>query len=200
MNLKYFLFSLCLICFSNLTLAQTRSKSLTKEEQGYYIFYLGTSTGTNGINGKLGINGEVHIYKGLTIQAGIGLGSWSKRSTIGLHLYHHYPKGLYYAASFSSNPKETSLKMDLELANGQIHTVKVKINKVQTINLATGYQFDFYNNKIRLNFEGGYAIPLQIKPYELPATTEISETSKKILDLNAPGGIILFIGLSFGFN
>ncbi len=183
------------------TFTQTSEQtSSTTIENSVPIFYLGTSTGTNGMNGIIGLNGEFQAYKGLTVDAGIGIGSWGFRKTIGLRLYKHYPKGVYYSASFSDNSGATEVEMDLETIDGSTETVELTLNKVQTINLAIGGQFAFAHDRFRLNLEGGYSIPLQTDSYEITSNDELSSDSELALDLNAPGGLIFAVGLSFGFK
>jgi hypothetical protein len=63
---------------------------------------------------------------------------------------------------------------------------------IYTYNLRIG-------NACKAGFSAGYAIPLSTEPYTVntPGVT-LTETSKQLMDIMAPGGLIVGIRFMFG--
>ena len=161
--------------------------------------YLGLSSGINNFNGLLGGFMEYHPMNKLTFLGGLGLGFWGYKASAGLRMYKNYPVGFYYTGSFSYHSGFDDIELEMETLNGNTETVIMNWKPAYTLNLTLGYQFGLSNNKYRLFIEGGYAIALQTKPYEVTNGVQLSEGSKAAMDIFTPGGLIISIGGSLGF-
>ena len=72
------------------------------------------------------------------------------------------------------------------------------LNQVGTVNLIYSYNFQLGKSS-KFVFSAGYAIPVTDKAYELKTIgMTLTETSKEVIDLMQPGGVILGIKILFG--
>ncbi len=164
-----------------------------------YSIYMGSSIGLNSPNGFLGFYVETPVSEKLALNGHLGIGIWGLKYTLGGRLYKQYPSKLYYSASFSGNSGINNMELELETSPGESNIVHLDLKRAQTINLSIGYHFSFVENKLRINIESGYAIPLTPDPWVITDNQSITDLSNNMLDLISPGGLILSIGLSIGF-
>jgi hypothetical protein len=181
------------------TFCQYENPEYQEKQEKKPVIYVGLSTGINNFNGMVGGFLELHPANKITLAGGLGLGFWGYKATGGLRYYKNYPKGIYYCGSFSvhSGLKDFEFVQDDNYGNTQ--TIFIDLNPVYTANLTIGYQLGLWENLVRINFEGGYAIALTTDYYEVKSGGQLTETSKQAFDLMTPGGIVLGIGASFGF-
>ena len=108
-----------------------------------------------------------------------------------------YKKGWSFGAGFSSCSGLKNFKTELELQSGIKKEVTMDCLRANTLNIKATY---YWKLGKRNNFylESGYAIPMQSAPYKIKDGSVISETSKYVMDVVAPGGFILGFGFTFG--
>lgn len=160
-------------------------------------FYLGVGTGINSYTGLLGLSGNLRIYDKFFIQAGLGIGSWGTKMSIGLRYDMSYQKGWSYGIGFSSCSGLKDFKTNLELQSGVKKDVTMDCLRANTLNLKATHNWKLgKNNTFYLEF--GYAIPLQSSPWRIKDGSIISSTSKSVMDMIAPGGLLIGIGFTFG--
>ena len=63
--------------------------------------YLGFSSSLNNFNGILGLTSTFHIYKAFLVKAGVGLGEWGTKFSVGFDFQNSYPKGWDFGLSYS---------------------------------------------------------------------------------------------------
>ncbi|MBN2485262.1 MAG: hypothetical protein JXB34_04760 [Bacteroidales bacterium] len=188
-----------LLVFTGITKGQYENPEYKEIEEKKPVVYFGLSTGINNFNGMLGGFIELCPAEKITIAGGLGLGMWGAKATGGLRYYKNYPERLYYSGSLSFHSGFPEITMEFTDDNNNIQTYNMKFKPVPTLNLAVGYQVALLNNKLRLHFEGGYAIKLKTDCYEVISGGELSDLSKQVMNIYTPGGLILGLGGSIGF-
>jgi hypothetical protein len=160
-------------------------------------FYLGFGTGINSYTGMLGLSYNFRIHNKLFVQGGLGLGGWGTKVTIGLRYDMAYQKGWSYGVGFSSCSGAKDFKENLELQSGAKQDVTLDYLRANTLNLKATYNWKLgKNSNFYLDF--GYAIPLQSSPWRIKDGSVLSSTSKSVLDLVSPGGLLFGLGFAFG--
>jgi hypothetical protein len=194
--------SLCVMfafLFLGQTFAQYESPDAQQKEIKQPFCFIGTSVGSNNFNGLLGGYLEIHPAGKISLAGGIGIATWGFRFSGGLRYYKNFPRGFYYSGSLSYSTGLSGFETDMEDINGNTTTFNMELKPVSTCNLAIGYQFAFFDNRVRINFEGGYAIALSNDIYKINSGGQLSSTSEQAMNMISPGGLILSIGGSVGF-
>ena len=164
-------------------------------------FSIGIGTGINNYTALLGISANLRLFNTVSLQGGLGLGSWGYKYSIGIKYNGHYNGGWYYGIGYSGCTGENNLKLNLETSTsiGSTQPVTVDYLPAGTLNLKTGYDWRMgLKNTFYLEF--GYAIPLQTDPWRIHDGVILSSTSSKTLQIMQPGGIIIGIGMNFGIK
>lgn len=166
--------------------------------------YLGFATGINNYSGLLGFEVEVPVHSRLSLFAVGGVGGWGYKLGGGLQYYLKKPQfgsslSLGYTAAFGlSEPLKFEESDSQGNASGVVHYIK--LNTASTINFLYHYNFHVGSgNKIALG--GGWAIPLQQKPYELVGSNSpngLSTTSQTVMEILQPGGFVISFKFLFG--
>lgn len=132
----------------------------------------------------------------LFIRAGVGLGAWGSKYTIGIKYDKTYHGGWSYCVGFSNCPglKDVTVKID---KNGDKQEATVDYLTASTMNFSMIYGIPFAKTS-SFNIEFGYAVPLQSEPWKITKGANDSEDIKKVLNFIRPGGLMLGLGLSFG--
>lgn len=203
------LLSTLLLLFSCFSIIYSQNKEASKfweetkpEPVPHKVFhktYIGTSSGINNINGLLGIHIERLTVDKLSLIGAIGLGTWGYKLSGGMRLYQHFPKQFFLGAalSYHSGVREIEFSTQSNPDTTEVHpfTFHPSIN----LPISLGYQGAISNDKIRFHIEVGYSIKLHCSGWEsLDGDVTIDETSKDILYILQPGGIIFGAGMSFG--
>lgn len=161
------------------------------------VVYLGIGTGINNYTGLIGLSVNLRAYDKIFIQGGIGIGSWGTKMTIGLRYDLSYKKGWSFGVGISTCSGLTDFKTNLELQNGTSKDVILDLNRANTLNLKATYNFRLgKNNNFYLEF--GYAAPLETSPWTVKDGSVLSSTSMSVMEMVAPGGILIGLGFTFG--
>jgi hypothetical protein len=163
--------------------------------------FIGPGVGVNNISGMIGLLAEIHIYKNFSLAGGAGIGLWGGKTSIQARYYKHYPISIFYGLGMSTayGIKNYEPKLSIE-PDGNTEKVKMDLNKVRCINFSIGQQFRL-GRRMRLNFELGYAIPLQTKFYEVKTPgVVLTKQSEQSMDTMTPGGLIVGIAFSTGLK
>jgi len=163
-------------------------------------FYLGISTGLNNMAGLFGTQIEIVASKNILVGAGFGLSSWGTKWALDLQ---YYPSGwykLYMKGGFSRNSGLENFDVEMELQNGNSQNVLMNLNPVNNAFFTTGYAWKV-GNRNKFFMEIGYALPLVTKDYyTLIDPVELSSMSKDVLQVLRPGGLVVALGINFGFD
>ncbi|WP_296620635.1 hypothetical protein [Marivirga sp.] len=162
-------------------------------------FYFGVGTGINTYTGLAGLSGNFIIEKKLFVQAGLGLSSWGVRTSIGLRYDRSYRNGFTYGIGLSNSSGIDDIDMELETASGGTRDINMQLENAPAIYIKTGYNWWFgENNTFNINL--GYSVALKGQPWTVNDGSSLSPTSQQVLQLIAPGGIILGMGFTFGIQ
>jgi len=160
-------------------------------------FYLGLGTGINTYTGLAGLSGNYIIDGKLFVQAGLGISSWGVRTSIGLRYDQSYRNGFTYGINLVNSSGIPDIDFELETTSGSTQNVNMLLERTNTINLKAGYNWWLgKNNTFYINL--GYSIALKRQPWTVKDGSSLSATSQQVLELVAPGGIILGFGFTFG--
>ena len=117
--------------------------------------------------------------------------------TIGLRYDLSYKKGWSFGAGVSTCSGLKDFKTNLELQDGTSKDVLLDLKRANTLNLKATYNFVLgKKNNFYLDF--GYAVPLEQSPWTIKDGSVLSSTSKTVIDMITPGGILLGFGFTFG--
>ena len=159
--------------------------------------YIGIGSGLNNYTGLAGVSLNIRVIDRLFVQGGAGLGSWGSKLSAGLRYDLGYDKGWSFGAGISSCSGIPNFPANLELQSGVKGDVKVDLLRANTLNLKATHNWLLGGHNI-FYVEFGYAVPLQSSPWRVIDNSVISQNSKKVLDLIAPGGLLVGLGFSFG--
>lgn len=159
--------------------------------------YLGIGTGLNAYTGFLGISGNLRLTKQSFFQAGLGLGSWGYKYSIGFGYDLTDNRRWALGAGLSYCTGLRNVDMEMEMYNGGTEPVKIYLKSAKTLNLKATHNW-IIGRKNTFYVDMGYAVPLQTSPWEITDGSIVSENSRKALDLVSPGGVILGLGFTFG--
>lgn len=184
------------VCLFPSLFAQTRVNPFLEPENNAKS-YLGLSTGINNMVGLLGVQAEIVANKNLTVGAGIGLSSWGTKWALNLQYYTQGWYKFYMKGGYSINSGLEDFEVELELQNGSTDYVLMDLNPVGNILLTAGYAWKV-GKRNKFYVEGGYAIPLDTKDYyKLLDPVELSSTSRQVLQILRPGGLVIALGINF---
>lgn len=182
---------------------KTRENKKEKEtEAAPSGMFLEFEFGWNGYTG-LGARFDYMIFDDFSLNGGAGIGLWGYRVSGALRYYLDYPYGIAFSLGAAFNTGgELESDYDTTDSTGNVDTEKVtfKLKPVLCINATILYSF-MVNGKDRIYVETGYSYALQDKKYtyETDNNAKLTKESEDIMDLMAPGGVILSVGYAFLF-
>jgi opacity protein-like surface antigen len=158
--------------------------------------------GWNGYTG-LGARFDYMIFDDFSLNGGLGVGFWGYRISGALRYYLEYPYGTAFSLGAAYNTGgELESDYDTTDSSGNVSTEKVTfdLKPVLCINATILYSF-MVNGKDKIYLEAGYSYAVQDKKYTYKTENNatLTEESEDIMDIMAPGGIILTVGYAFMF-
>jgi hypothetical protein len=130
------------------------------------------------------------------LRGGLGLGGWGSKYSAGLKYDTRDIGGWSYCLGYSYCPGISDLKLNMELESGGKKDVVVDYLSASTVNLALDYNWRIGKSNI-FYLEFGYAVPMQTSRWNVKDGLVISSTSKSVLKMSQPGGLILGAGFAF---
>jgi len=160
--------------------------------------YLGPSFGINNPAGIIGLKADFRLGDRWLLGGGAGIGGWGWKLS-GTAQFFLKPdmrgfaigSGLSYASGLSND-----LTVTEENSNGLNQTIFVTAKPSVTA-LLTGAHYFKMGRRNRFFLQYGLSLPLNDR-YDAHSTQPISEASKIVLGIMAPGGIIFGFGFLFG--
>jgi hypothetical protein len=188
-----------LVSLSFLSIAQDQN---TTEPETRSV-YLGFGTGINTYSGAMGITGEFHIAKPMSLVGALGVGSWGSKASIGVRYYPHYPNQWSFTLSYShcSGLNDVDVKLEEDLVKDQTgsKTFEIDLHSINTVNISAMKHWFIGKRKInRIHLELGYAIPTSSDRYRTSA--ELTDKGKTFMQMLEPGGVIIGTGITFGLR
>lgn len=160
--------------------------------------YLGLGLGINDYG--IGVGLEIPLTDKLSINGNAGLGGWGWKIGGNINLYSkQVPYNSEFSLGFSHASGLQGFKQELGVgSNDTKQMVELDLNTVETINLMYTYNLRV-GNSCKAAFSAGYAISITNIPYEVKTSgVVLSETSKQIIDIMQPGGLIIGVKFMFG--
>jgi hypothetical protein len=152
--------------------------------------YLGLTTGINNIGGLAGLTFEGALTPTFSGKVALGVGGWGTKFAVAGKYYKQFPTSWSFGVGYST--ASGARNIDLELDNQKI---KMNLDRSHNLDFVIGKA---WGNKIRFGLEFGYSVPVSGGTYApVDKTVVLSTTSKRVLDLLSPSGLILGLGLGF---
>lgn len=169
-------------------------------ESGYPSIYLGLGLAVNDYG--LGVGMEIPLSRRISVNGNLGLGGWGLKAGGSLNFYTKQVSNkseFSLGYSYASGLKDFNYQLWVEPDETQ-KMVNLDLNAVGTINLVYTYNLKI-GNFCKAGFSAGYAIPINPTPYKVKTSGVIlSPTSVQIMDIMAPGGLIVGIRFMFGID
>lgn len=187
-----------LLFFNESMYAQQESWTSLRSKTPSTFIGIGLGINDYGLGGCI----EIPIVEKLSLYGNAGIGGWGWKLGAGISFY---PSKSPYGSSFSIGYASASGLKDFETAlavepNNQNELVTLNLNRVETLNLVYSYNFQL-GKKSKFALSAGYAIPVTNNAYDIITTgVTLTETSKQVMDILQPGGLILGFKFLFGIN
>lgn len=165
------------------------------------ITFMSLNTGINNFTGLIGPAIEVGISDGFALQGGVGLATWGARVSLGMKVYkkYRYPYGsaFYLNLCHSTGGQLSNFEVT---GDGKTYNMDLDLNTLKTAHLGWEYIARISNNS-RFHFQLGYCLRFPRSDGKLYNITrggsQEDQFFKDFMNILAPGGINLGLGLSF---
>ena len=179
---------------------KTVTKKPKKELSGKCpIVYLNVSTGLNNNGGIIGVGVDIAVAKKVSLDAGVGIGTWGEKFYIGGKYYLKpcqrgwaFGGGLTYATGMSN------FNDNLETVDGNTEPVTLNLLPQTNVFIAAYKYWNLGKRYNRIYLEMGWSVALSGAKIQQTAGTPIDQTSEFATSFIAPGGLIAAAGFSFG--
>ena len=181
--------------FLTLTLsASAQKKKTTIDQPNAKSSYLGLTTGVNNIGGFAGLTFEGPFTPTFSGKTGIGLGGWGYKFALAGKYYKQFPTSWSFGVGYSTASGAKNIDLSLDV-NGKQQQVKMNLDRSHNLDFVIGKA---WGSKVRFGIEFGYSVPVAGGTYApVDKTVVLSTTSKRVLDLLSPSGLIFGMGLGF---
>ncbi len=158
--------------------------------------YFGIGTGLESFSGLIGLTADMRITEKLFIRGGAGIGNWGYKLSAGIRTEKKTTNsvgcGVFVSYATGLNDFTTSL----ETTSGN-KDVKLDLHPVMTLTPEIFYKWLFGRGH-RFFISGGYSVPLKTSNWwEVRDGSDLTATSKDVLNIMAPGGLSLGFGFQF---
>lgn len=181
------------------TLAQNTQQA-SEPTQTCETTYITLGTGINSNYGIVGIGADFKLLEKVQLGLSGGLGSWGFK-TAGEFRYFYsgcMQQGSAFTAGVAYASGLPEMQTDMELANAETKTVKLKLGAQTNLQLSWYRAFKVMDHH-RFFVQVGYSFPITGITYTVTSGETLSDTSKSTMKMMAPGGIIVATGFGFGF-
>ena len=169
------------------------------EEVETSVFYLDLSSGIDNHTGLIGLGAMIPIEEKFALRGGAGLGSWGLKFSGGLKYGSRTENGFGFGLGYSYCPGLEDMPLTFNDATSNVREVVMDLNPVGTLNFTVNYNFVLRNEKI-IFLETGYAVPTGGSNfYTVTDGGPLTEDEDYLMQIIRPGGLILAMGLQFGF-
>lgn len=163
--------------------------------------FIGFGTSLNEI-GYIGFALEAKLVNRLAFLGHAGVGSWGYKVGGGLQYYlkeSGYGSSMNIGYAYATGLNNFTYSLETE-PYGTKEEVTLDLLGTGTVNVAYAYNFRI-GGKNKLAISAGYSIPLATDNYNVKtAGVELNDNSKQVLDIIAPGGVILGVKYMFGIK
>lgn len=130
----------------------------------------------------------------------LGLGGWGYKLGGGIIYYpRSTPFGPGLSVGYSYATGFEGLESNMEMDNGQFEDVILNLHGTGSFNFIYSYAWKL-GQKAKFAINAGYAASLKKNPYELvDSANDLSPTSKQVMTILQPGGLIIGVNIMFKF-
>jgi hypothetical protein len=152
-------------------------------------------------NTGIGLKIDHLIVNNASIEAGLGLGAWGFKASGGARYYFTPPfrHSLGAALSYSfGSPQDVTVELEVNdgFGGAEEDSVDFSINPCAVVNLTYAYDIEM-SPRFKLCLEAGYGISLNSEPYTVRDDRTLTKKSRQVMDIVAPGGVVVSLGLGF---
>lgn len=197
---NHFLFVVFISLFCTSVFAQ--DESVLEDIDSFSKSGITFSTGINNVVGMLGVGAYFTIQDDLIFEAGAGLGSWGLVGALQLQYYLPASDNLYVRGAFKRSGGGRGLEIEMELSNLSREIVELNLYPVANAQITFGKSWSIQNSH-RFFIEGGYSYFFgnhESKYRVVDSSQTLSNTSKDVLAVMIPGGLIFGLGFSIGLD
>jgi hypothetical protein len=184
------LMSIC-FCLSPAFGQQNETQNVKQSHQ----FLLGAASGLESMTGMFGIVADYQVWSQLYLHGGIGIGGWGYKYGVGARYDLKTTNSLGVGLNIARGSGISSFDLETTI-NGSTSKSKVEL-KPSSVLLPVLYYKILFGNGHRVYFEGGYALPLTVKPYKTLDGSTLTNDQRMVLDVLQPGGLSLGLGIQF---
>lgn len=175
--------------------------SRTQNKGRLPVCYIGFSMGINNPAGILGFDVNIPLAPTVTLDGGAGTSTWGNKLYVGGKYYLRSPqRGLAFGGGLTFNSGVDNFKTELETMHYNRRNVTLSLKSQTNIFLGINYYWTLGRNNNRFYLEAGRSVPLGGIHYEQLNVNgdPISNNSRKVINVLAPGGFMAGFGFSFG--
>ena len=174
----------------------TQEPSATVECRSNFITL---GTGINSNYGMAGVGVDIKMLDKLQVGLSGGIGSWGFKTAGELRYFYSgcMQQGSALTAGVAYATGLPEMEIEMELSNEETKTVMLELNAQTNLQLAWYRAFKVQQNH-RFFIQAGYSFPISGISYRVISGETLSDTSKMVVRMIAPGGIIVAVGFGFG--
>jgi hypothetical protein len=167
-------------------------------------FYITVSSGLNNNTGIFGVTLELPVSKNVSLEAGIGEGTWGYKAYLGGKYFlrpHHL--GWAFGAGITYCGGLNNFQENLNTVSGYTEPVVLDLNPQTNFMLAAYRYWRLGRGANRIYMELGYSVRLtggDLFDQQDNGSDPIDDNSANTIKLLAPGGLIAALGFSFGIR
>jgi hypothetical protein len=161
--------------------------------------FITLGTGINSNYGMAGVGVDIKMLDKLQVGLSGGIGSWGFKTAGELRYFYSgcMQQGSALTAGLAYATGLPEMEIEMELSNEETKTVKLELNAQTNLQLAWYRAFKVQQNH-RIFIQAGYSFPINGISYRVISGETLSDASKMVVRMIAPGGIIVAVGFGFG--
>ena len=161
--------------------------------------FITLGTGINSNYGMAGVGVDIKMLDKLQVGLSGGIGSWGFKTAGELRYFYNgcMQQGSALTAGLAYATGLPEMEIEMELSNEETKTVKLELNAQTNLQLAWYRAFKVQQNH-RIFIQAGYSFPINGISYRVISGETLSDASKMVVRMIAPGGIIVAVGFGFG--
>jgi len=182
-------------------IAQREANSLSPDNKPLCeTTFITLGTGLNSNYGIIGVGVDFKLIDQLQGSVSGGIGSWGFKSAGELRYFYSgcMQKGSAVAVGVAYASGLPEMKTELEVSSDESKTVTLEL-RAQTNLQVSWYKSYAVKEHHRFFFQVGYSFPLTGLPYTVKSGEALSDVSKTMMKILAPGGVLVATGFGFGF-
>jgi hypothetical protein len=188
---KLLIFLLAGFLVGNISAQNTSNPQIEKKPD----FYLGIGTGLESFSGVIGMTGDFRLQDNYFVRLGAGIGSWGAKFSAGIRAEKKAGNSIGYGVYISWATGLKNFSTQLETTTGN-KDVKLDLLPGYTLNPTFSYKW-LIRKSHKFYIEAGYAVPLQKNVWRVLDNSQLTDSSRKVMEILQPGGLSIGFGFQF---